>query len=95
MRTHDYLRQGGSIPRGSWRGIDPRTKVVPAKKGKAAPYRRQPRRKGEDSRVEESSPLSERGCDFFSAMIPIFLAHTDISILAIRHGNTFSPYPLR
>ncbi len=53
MRTHDYLRQGGTLPRGSWRGTDPRTKVVPAKKGQKAPYRRQPRRKNRDIRSED------------------------------------------
>lgn len=45
MRVSDRLAQGASLPRGSWRGVNPQTQVVPAKKGQKAPYRRQPRRK--------------------------------------------------
>lgn len=47
MRVSEKIAQGQSLPQGSWRGVDPRTKVIPAKKGKAAPYRRQARRKGD------------------------------------------------
>lgn len=46
MNVSQKVVQGQPLPRGSWRGVDPRTKVVPAKKGTKAPYRRQSRRKG-------------------------------------------------
>lgn len=45
MRVSEKIAQGAVLPRGSWHGVDPRTQVVPAKKGRKAPYRRQPRRK--------------------------------------------------
>ncbi|PSR32456.1 MAG: hypothetical protein C7B44_15350 [Sulfobacillus thermosulfidooxidans] len=67
MRTHDYLQQGGSLPRGSWHGVNPATQVVPPKKGKRAPYRRQSRRKGEEILSQDSSPesgASDRSVDF-------------------------------
>ena len=47
MRVSEHLAQGRPLPRGDWHGVDPRTHVVPAKKGRSAPYRRQPRRQGD------------------------------------------------
>ncbi|MCL5117036.1 MAG: hypothetical protein M1272_07800 [Firmicutes bacterium] len=47
MKVSERLEQGQSLPRGSWRGVDPRTKVVPAKKGQKSPYSRQSRRKSD------------------------------------------------
>lgn len=45
MKVSEQLESGRALPRGDWQGVDPRTKVVPPKKGKNAPYRRQARRK--------------------------------------------------
>ena len=47
MRVSEHLAQGQKLPRGDWHGVDPRVRVVPAKKGQTAPYRRKPRRQGE------------------------------------------------
>lgn len=47
MRVSEKLARGATLPQGSWHGVNPRTQVVPAKKGRKAPYRRQPRRKRE------------------------------------------------
>ena len=59
MRISDALKQGRSLPRQSWGGCDPRTKVVPAKKGRQAPYRRQPRNKsGRSSQTAEDNSSS-------------------------------------
>lgn len=41
------VAQGQALPRRSWHGVNPRTKAVPAKKGRKVPYCRQTRRKGE------------------------------------------------
>ncbi len=55
MKVSEKVEQGQSLPRGSWHGVDPRTKVVPAKKGQKAPYSRQSRRH------DVSSPYLFRG----------------------------------
>ena len=49
MRVSEQLRDGASLPREDWRGMDPRTRVVPAKKGRKAPYQRQARRRREST----------------------------------------------
>lgn len=47
-RWSDRLREGVKLPRRLW-PIHPRTKVVPPKRGRKAPYKRKARRKGEDT----------------------------------------------
>ncbi len=47
MRLSERIEQGQSLPRGQWGPVDPRTRVVPAKRGKGALYQRQPRRKAD------------------------------------------------
>lgn len=56
MKVSEKVAQGQSLGRGSWQGVDPRTKIVPPKKGKKAPYRRQFRRKG-DRAAEDGGRL--------------------------------------
>ena len=48
VKLSEKIAQGYALPRGDWQDVDPRTKIVPPKRGKHAPYRRQPRRKGEE-----------------------------------------------
>lgn len=48
MKVSEKLAQGRSLPRGTWHGVDPRTKVVPARKGQSAPYRRHDRRRRDE-----------------------------------------------
>lgn len=44
MKTSDKLRTNGSLPwRGTWHGLDPRTKVVKPKKGRGSYNRKQKR----------------------------------------------------
>jgi hypothetical protein len=61
-RLSDHLKNGRSLPRGSWHGVDPQSRVVPAKKGRRAPYHRQTRRQQDvrrhfDSQDEAEPPL--------------------------------------
>lgn len=53
MKTSDRLRRGQRLPRGSWQGVHPRMRVIPARKGRKAPYRRQPRRRKANHRKDE------------------------------------------
>lgn len=48
VKLSEKIAQGYALSRGNWEDVDPRTKVVPPKRGKQAPYRRQTRRKGEE-----------------------------------------------
>lgn len=53
MTLSKKLAQGQALPRGHWHGVDPRTKVVPAKKGKQAPYQRKSRRQADTQAQED------------------------------------------
>lgn len=52
MRVTEKIAEGKRLGRGRWGQVDPRTRVVPAKRGKHVPYQRQSRRKAD--RPEES-----------------------------------------
>lgn len=55
-RLSDKLRHGASLPRGHW-SVDPRPRVVPAQKGRHAPYRRTARRRALAATSREASDV--------------------------------------
>ncbi|PSR30163.1 MAG: hypothetical protein C7B46_18190 [Sulfobacillus benefaciens] len=55
-RLSDKLRHGASLPRGHW-SVDPRPRVVPAQKGRHAPYRRTARRRASAAASREASDV--------------------------------------
>ncbi len=61
MKTSDKIKGGVKMPgRNTWRGVDPRTKVVKPKKGKGS-YRRSTMRGLERKGTSESRDLLYKG----------------------------------